>query len=97
MKMIREPHGVVAYTWVEDGENSHWKKVGDVLGGTDKTNEGGTMYEGKAYDYVFSVDVEDGKPPLKLPYNRGEDPYHAAHNFIQKNFLPAEYLEQVCN
>lgn len=22
------------------------------------------------YDYVFSVDVEDGKPPLKLPYNK---------------------------
>lgn len=47
MKMIREAHGVVAYTWVEDGENSHWDKVGDVLGGTDKDNTGKTTYEGK--------------------------------------------------
>lgn len=47
MRMVREPQGVVAYTWVEDGDNSHWEKVGDVLGGTDKTNEGKTMYEGK--------------------------------------------------
>lgn len=47
MKMIREAQGVVAYTWVEDGENSHWEKVGDVLGGTNKTNEGQTMFEGK--------------------------------------------------
>lgn len=47
MKMIREPHGVVAYTWVEDGENSHWEKVGDVLGGTDKDAAGKTVYEGK--------------------------------------------------
>lgn len=47
MKMIREPHGVVAYTWVEDGNNSHWEKVGDVLGGTDKDNAGKTMFEGK--------------------------------------------------
>lgn len=45
--MIREPQGVVAYTWVEDGENSHWEKVGDVLGGTDKNSEGKTMFEGQ--------------------------------------------------
>lgn len=45
--MIREPHGVVAYTWVEDGQNSHWEKVGDVLGGTDKDATGKTVYEGK--------------------------------------------------
>ncbi|EFA09359.2 phospholipase A-2-activating protein [Tribolium castaneum] len=95
MKMIREGTGVVAYTWVEDGDKSHWEKVGDVLGSTDKTNQDKTMYEGKAYDFVFSVDVEDGKPPLKLPYNKGDDPYQAAHNFLAKNFLPASYLEQV--
>ncbi|KAI4461369.1 phospholipase a-2-activating protein [Holotrichia oblita] len=95
MKMIREPQGVVAYTWVEDGENSHWEKVGDVLGGTDKANEGKTMFEGKPYDFVFSVDVEDGKPPLKLPYNKGDDPYKAAHLFLDKNMLPAVYLDQV--
>lgn len=47
MKMIREPHGVVAYTWVEDGQNSHWEKVGDVLGGTDKDATGKTVHEGK--------------------------------------------------
>ena len=23
----------------------------------------------KEYDYVFSVDIEDGKPHLKLPFN----------------------------
>nr|XP_022905059.1 phospholipase A-2-activating protein [Onthophagus taurus] len=95
MKMIREPQGVVAYTWVEDGDNSHWEKVGDVLGGTDKSQEGKTMFEGKAYDFVFSVDVEDGKPPLKLPYNKGDDPYTAAHMFLSKYNLPAIYLDQV--
>lgn len=93
MKMIREAQGVVAYTWVESGENSHWEKVGDVLGGASPSDK--TTYEGKQYDYVFSVDVEDGKPPLKLPYNKGDDPYMAAHTFLEKNFLPAEYLDQV--
>ncbi|CAG9833993.1 unnamed protein product [Diabrotica balteata] len=95
MKMVRDGTSVVAYTWVEDGENSHWDKVGEVLGGTDKNDSGKTMYEGQHYDYVFSVDVEDGKPPLKLPFNKGDDPYQAAHKFLAKNMLPAEYLEQV--
>lgn len=27
------------------------------------------MYKGKEYDYVFEVDIADGVPPLKLPYN----------------------------
>lgn len=27
------------------------------------------MYNGRAYDYLFDVDLEDGRPPRKLPYN----------------------------
>ncbi|XP_076265264.1 phospholipase A2 activator protein [Rhynchophorus ferrugineus] len=95
MKMIREDGKVVAYTWVMNGDASHWEKVGDVMGGTDKDSSGKRVYEGKPYDFVFSVDVEDGKPPIKLPYNKGDDVYQAAHAFLTKNFLPAEYLEQV--
>lgn len=94
MKMIREGSNVVAYTWV-DGENGHWEKVGLVLGSTDKTDKDKTMYEGQAYDFVFSVDVEDGKPPLKLPYNKGEDVYSAANKFLAKNVLPSSYREQI--
>lgn len=41
------------------------------------------------------MDVEDGKPPVKLPYNKGDDPYVAAHNFLAKNNLPPSYLDQV--
>lgn len=95
IKMIREAQGVVAYSWVDDGPNSHWEKIGDVMGGTEKSNEGKTMYEGQEYDYVFSVDVEDGKPPLKLPFNLGDDPYKSAQTFLVKNNLPSAYLEQV--
>ncbi|CAG9862601.1 unnamed protein product [Phyllotreta striolata] len=97
MKMIREDQNVVAYTWVEDGDSSHWEKVGEVLGGSDKDENGRTVFEGEAYDFVFSVDVEDGKPPLKLPFNRGEDPYKAADKFLNKHNLPKDYLEQVVN
>ena len=46
---------------------------------------------------MFSVDIQDGVPPLKLPYNVTEDPWFAAQNFIHKNNLPQAYLEQVAN
>jgi phospholipase A-2-activating protein len=54
-------------------------------------------YLGKEYDYVFDVDIEDGKPPLKLPYNLSQNPYEAATKFIQNNELPITYLDQVAN
>lgn len=28
-----------------------------------------TEFEGQLYDYVFSIDVKDDEPALKLPYN----------------------------
>lgn len=46
---------------------------------------------------MFSVDIEDGKPPLKLPYNKGEDPWQAAQQFIHRNDLSQHFLEQVAN
>ncbi|XP_045474731.1 phospholipase A-2-activating protein [Harmonia axyridis] len=95
IKMIREPAGVVAYTWTVEGGRGFWNKVGDVVGANSEENKGKTQFEGKYYDYVFSVDVEDGKPPLKLPYNKGDDPNDAAQNFLVKNSLPFVYLDQV--
>lgn len=52
---------------------------------------------GQEYDYVFDVDIEDGKPPLKLPYNLSQNPYEAATKFIENNKLPISYLDQVAN
>lgn len=117
MKMVREPGGVVAYTWTVEAGRSYWKKIGDVVGANNEDNKGKTQFEGKVsssvfpksilnifmyfnyfqfYDFVFSVDVEDGKPPIKLPYNNGDDPSKAAQDFLVKNSLPFVYLEQVC-
>lgn len=46
---------------------------------------------------MFDVDIEDGKPAIKLPYNKGDDPWHAAQNFIHQNNLNQQFLEQVAN
>ena len=44
---------------------------------------------------MFSVEIEEGKPPLKLPYNIAEDPWMAAHNFLENNDLSQMFLDQV--
>ena len=54
-------------------------------------------HQGKDYDYVFDVDIQDGVPPLKLPFNVGQIPYDAATKFINDNELPINYLDQVAN
>lgn len=69
------------------------------------------LYQGKEYDYVFDVDVQEGMPPLKLPYNANgmcdsqgpalylmkvlENPYTAAQRFLESHDLPMTYLDQV--
>uniref|UniRef100_A0A1I8FCD5 PFU domain-containing protein n=1 Tax=Macrostomum lignano TaxID=282301 RepID=A0A1I8FCD5_9PLAT len=81
-----------------------WQKVGDVVGGEggETVNSGGGGGGGQRRPdpprlrfFVFTVDVEEGKPPLKLPYNRTEDPWFAAQRFIDKHLLPQAYLDQV--
>nr|CAD7571777.1 unnamed protein product [Timema californicum] len=91
-KLVKEGGAAVCYSWSAAGQE--WTKVGDVLGATSNEKQ---LYSGKEYDYVFSVDVEDGKPPLKLPYNKNEDPWVAAQRFIHDNHLSQLYLDQVAN
>lgn len=95
-KMVRHADGSVkCYSW----ELGKWNLVGDVTGATGGTQatSGKKMHEGKEYDYVFNVDISDTEPPIKLPYNRGEDPWQAAQTFIHRNNLPQAYLDQVAN
>lgn len=95
VQMIREANGnVSAYQW-STGANE-WINVGTVV---DAAGSSGRKisYSGKEYDYVFDVDIEDGKPPLKLPYNLSSNPYETARKFIDDNELPVSYLDQVAN
>jgi phospholipase A-2-activating protein len=54
-------------------------------------------YNGKEYDYLFDIDIEDGKPPLKLPYNASDDPWVVARKFLEDNNLSMNYYDQVAN
>lgn len=41
------------------------------------------------------MDIEDGKPPLKLPINVSDNPYTAADDFLARYELPMSYRDQV--
>lgn len=64
---------------------------GDTMGVSSK------VYNGRTYDYVFDVDVEDGAPPRKLPYNNGDNMYEVADRWLAEQGLPAGYREQIVN
>lgn len=89
--MVKSPVGVIeAHQW----SSGQWVKIGDVVGSAGGSS-GKKSYDGKEWDYVFDVDVEDGKPPLKLPYNSNENPYTAADRFLANHDLPTSYKEEV--
>lgn len=95
VQMIAELNGnVSAYQWSTAA--NQWLHVGTVVDAAGSSGRKIT-YNGKDYDYVFDVDIEDGKPPLKLPYNLSQNPYEAARKFIGDNELPITYLDQVAN
>lgn len=95
VQMISEANGnISAYQW--SAAANQWVNIGTVV---DSAGSGGRKisHNGKEYDYVFDVDIEDGKPPLKLPYNVNQNHYEAARKFIEDNELPLTYLDQVAN
>ncbi|KAH9930746.1 phospholipase A-2-activating protein [Fomitopsis serialis] len=91
VKMIRNGDNVEAHQW--DSASSSWQKIGDVVDAVGSGRK--QLYEGKEYDYVFDVDVQEGMPPLKLPYNAAENPYAAAQRFLNAHELPLTYLDEV--
>lgn len=62
---------VEAHQW--STSDYKWVMVGTVVDGVGSSKR--QLFEGREYDYVFDVDIKDGVPPLKLPYNAsGESP-----------------------
>ncbi|CAI2735967.1 unnamed protein product [Schistosoma spindalis] len=90
--VINDSGRSVCYQW--SSHDTRWIEVGDVVGSQPSNRQ---VHEGKEYDFVFTVDIDDSMPGLKLPYNRTEDPWFAAHSFIQRHDLPAGYLDTVAN
>ena len=63
--MIRNGENVEVYQW--STATATWQKIGDVVDAAGSNRR--QIYDGREYDFVFDVDIQDGVPPLKLPYN----------------------------
>lgn len=95
VQMIREENGnITAHTWSTAAQQ--WINVGTVVDASASSGRK-VSHKGKDYDYVFDVDIKDGEPALKLPFNLDQNPYDVAQTFIGDNELPISYLEQVAN
>ncbi|XP_054777900.1 uncharacterized protein LOC129285936 [Prosopis cineraria] len=90
-KVVREGDNGVAYAWNMREQN--WDKIGEVVDGPDNANR--PILDGVQYDYVFDVDIGDGLPTRKLPYNRSDNPYDAADKWLLKENLPLSFREQI--
>ncbi|KAF3935999.1 hypothetical protein ABW20_dc0109247 [Dactylellina cionopaga] len=90
---INNDGNVEAYRW-SAGETT-WEQVGVIASAVSSGRK--VSYEGKDYDFVFDVDFEEGKPPLKLPFNASQNPWDAARIFLERNELPMTYLETTAN
>lgn len=95
VQMIKEDNGsITAHQW--SMSQQQWVNVGTVV---DSGASSGRKveYNGKTWDYVFDVAIEEGQPSLKLPYNLSENPYDRATKFLNDNELPISYLDQVAH
>ncbi|KAL5614289.1 hypothetical protein BROUX41_004399 [Berkeleyomyces rouxiae] len=93
VQVIKHDDGsLAAYTWSMSLQK--WDHVGAVVdsAGSSGRKQG---YNGQQYDYVFDVDIDESKPPLKLPYNLSQNVFDAARKFLEDNELPISYLDNV--
>nr|XP_028964979.1 phospholipase A-2-activating protein [Malus domestica] len=91
-KVVREGDNGVAYVW--NMREQKWDKIGEVVDGPDDSMKRPVL-DGNEYDYVFDVDIGDGEPIRKLPYNRSDNPYDTADKWLLRENLPLSYREQV--
>nr|CAB3451833.1 unnamed protein product [Digitaria exilis] len=90
--IVREGDNGVAYSW--NSAELKWDKIGEVVDGPEDAAQG-QVHDGVRYDFVFNVDIGDGEPIRKLPYNRSDDPYAVADKWLLKENLPLTYRQQV--
>ncbi|KAK4798160.1 hypothetical protein SAY86_030486 [Trapa natans] len=91
-KVIREGDNGMAYAW--NMMEQKWDKIGEVVDGPEDSL-GRPVHNGVQYDYVFDVDIGDGEPIRKLPYNRSENPYDVADKWLLKENLPLSFRQQI--
>ncbi|KAG2397874.1 uncharacterized protein HKW66_Vig0138900 [Vigna angularis] len=93
-KIVREGDNGVAYGW--NKREQKWDKViPSVLYFVNQIANYSFLINFACVYSVFDVDIGDGMPIRKLPYNRSDNPYDVADKWLLKENLPLSFREQV--
>ncbi|GAM20636.1 hypothetical protein SAMD00019534_038110 [Acytostelium subglobosum LB1] len=90
MKVVRSGKTAEAHQW--SAADQRWIKIGDVI--DSNASKSKALLDGKEYDYVFDIDVNEGTM-YKIGYNNGENPWTVAQEFLWKNDLDQSWLEEI--
>mmetsp|Transcript_14508 Transcript_14508/g.26940 ORF Transcript_14508/g.26940 Transcript_14508/m.26940 type:complete len:779 (-) Transcript_14508:227-2563(-) len=94
VKMFNKDGVAWVYQW--SGDTGAWCEVGEVMGDAGKEE-----LDGEVYDRVIPVELEDpstgGIRKLKLGMNNGDNPYLLAQQFVEKNGLSDNHVEEIAN
>ncbi|KAJ6531599.1 phospholipase A-2-activating protein [Mycena vulgaris] len=90
-KLVLNGDVTEVYHW----DGSVWQRIGERAEAPSGSGQTKTFFEGKEYDYVWNVAIEDGEPALKLPYNVSEAPAAAAQRFLERNNLSLNHVNTI--
>ncbi|KAG9397075.1 PFU (PLAA family ubiquitin binding) [Carpediemonas membranifera] len=89
-RFARDGDSVGVFIW--SAAQQEWQCLGHVV----DQPSGPQTLNGKTYDYVFDVEIEDAKGrKLKLGYNKGENAWTVAQKWITEHKLPMHFLQEV--
>jgi len=97
-KIVKDSTSGTPFLYQWSVASGSWEKVGEVTNAKDDDSGatlGKKMFEGKEYDYVFDIDLNGAM--LKLPFNRGDDPWRVAQEWIWKNDFDQGFLDAIAN
>jgi phospholipase A-2-activating protein len=84
-KVVREGDKGIAYSW--NAAQGEWEQMGEVVGKKGGLDTSTNTVDGVEYDYVFDVQLEQSGPYLKLPYNKGDNPYEVCNSLAPFSLL----------
>lgn len=79
---------------VHQYNNGGWTLIGQAMGSAGASK---TEHNGKMYDKVFNVEIEEGAQKVDLAVNFNEDPWEIAKRFTEEHVLPLSDLETTAN
>ena len=94
-KIVKESTTGTTWLYQWAGASNSWEKVGEVTNAKEDAGAtlGKRMFEGQEYDYLFDIDINGAM--IKLPFNRGDEPYMVAQQWMWKHDIDQMFLDQV--